>query len=332
MNLKNNDNSDNKNKDLFIRPNNSCLMNHLKKENEKLRKLIISYELKNKKNIYKLNINKKDLFKITKTFFQIIKKPKEINNNKNFNKNIKREYNYKNDFSKKGFELSKNIKSLTNMKRHDIRRIKDINCFDNDYNYIKGKENFYKKYTNTQIYNNKSLKERNSSLSQRNRHLLNINDNKTINSNAMRVKNVIINKNINNYIIKPVHNNLNTNRSHLKVIKKRKINDDSFLSNTAVKTVENRKTINSSCDRNNLFKSSNSKQRQNRIVPKPKNNEKIREIYYQKPIINKITIYNNINNNGFNNTNNYMIQKSQINEKAGKKQNINRFDNYKSKY
>ena len=148
----------------------------------------------------------------------------------------------------------------------------------------------------------------------------------------MRVKNVIINKNINNYIIKPVHNNLNTNRSHLKVIKKRKINDDSFLNNTVVKTVENRKTINSSCDRNNLFKSSNSKQRQNRIVPKPKNNEKIREIYYQKPIINKITIYNNINNNGFNNTNNYMIQKSKINEKAGKKQNINRFDNYKSKY
>ena len=288
MNLKNNDNSDNKNKDLFIRPNNSCLMNHLKKENEKLRKLIISYELKNKKNIYKLNINKKDLFKITKTFFQIIKKPKEINNNKNFNKNITREYNYKNDFSKKGFELSKNIKSLTNMKKHDIRRIKDINCFDNDYNYIKGKENFYKKYNNTQIYNNKSLKERNSSLSQRNRHLLNINDNKT--------------------------------------------NDDSFLNNTVVKTVENRKTINSSCDRNNLFKSSNSKQRQNRIVPKPKNNEKIREIYYQKPIINKITIYNNINNNGFNNTNNYMIQKSKINEKAGKKQNINRFDNYKSKY
>ena len=86
---------------------------------------------------------------------------------------------------------------------------------------------------------------------------LNINDNKTINSNAMRVKNVIINKNINNYIIKPVHNNLNTNRSHLKVIKKRKINDDSFLNNTVVKTVENRKTINSSCDRNNLFKRCN---------------------------------------------------------------------------
>ena len=46
INTKNYENTDNKYKDLFIRPNNTGLMNHLKKENEKLRKLIISYELK----------------------------------------------------------------------------------------------------------------------------------------------------------------------------------------------------------------------------------------------------------------------------------------------
>ena len=47
---KNNESVDSKNSDLLLHPNNNIgLMNHLKKENEKLRKLIISYELKNKK-------------------------------------------------------------------------------------------------------------------------------------------------------------------------------------------------------------------------------------------------------------------------------------------
>ena len=60
-------------------PINTGLMNHLKKENEKLRKLVISYELKNKKNIYKLNESNKDNdFIITKFDFKITKK----NNNK----------------------------------------------------------------------------------------------------------------------------------------------------------------------------------------------------------------------------------------------------------
>ena len=43
-------------------PNNSGLINHLKKENERLRKLVISYEFKNKRynninNIYNTNNN-----------------------------------------------------------------------------------------------------------------------------------------------------------------------------------------------------------------------------------------------------------------------------------
>ena len=38
INNKNNESCDNKYKDLFIRPNNTGLMNHLKKENERLRK------------------------------------------------------------------------------------------------------------------------------------------------------------------------------------------------------------------------------------------------------------------------------------------------------
>ena len=79
INNKNNESCDNKYKDLFIRPNNTGLMNHLKKENERLRKLIISYELKNKKNIYKLDNNKNNFnnFAISKFNFKIIQRVKE---------------------------------------------------------------------------------------------------------------------------------------------------------------------------------------------------------------------------------------------------------------
>ena len=77
---KNNESIDGKNSDLLINPNNNIgLMNHLKKENEKLRKLIISYELKNNRNIYKLKNIKENSnnFRISKFNFKLIKKPKE---------------------------------------------------------------------------------------------------------------------------------------------------------------------------------------------------------------------------------------------------------------
>ena len=325
INIKNNGIDDNKYKDLFIRPNITGLMNHLKKDNEKLRKLLISYELKNKKNIYKLNNNKENDFKITKFNIKIIKK--STKENKNMNKNISRDYNYKYNYSNKSIEISKKFKNIARMKKPEIKRIKDINLFDNDLSYMKEKEGLYQKQNNTQIYNNNTLKERNSSVSQRNRHLLNMNNNNTINSSTMRVKNVIINKNINNYILKPIPNHLSTNRSHSKVIKKRKVYDNSFNNNTLMKTMENRKNINSSLDKNILFINSDSKQKNNQYIKKFKKKENDKEIFYQKPIINKITIYNNINNNGINNNiSHHLKQRMLLNEKSGKKQINNRYD------
>jgi len=279
-------------------PINTGLMNHLKKENEKLRKLVISYELKNKKNKYKLNESNKDNdFIITKFDFKITKK----NNNK---------------------ENKFNLTRIT--KKPEIKKIKDINLFDNDYSYMKGKEDLYKKYASTQVYNNNTAtKEKTNSLSQRNRRIINLGGNNSINSNTMRVKNVIINKNINNYILKPYNNNLSSNRSHSKIIKKRKIYENNFNNslqiekkpNLIMKTIENRKKINSSLDKNNIYNSSNSRQRHTQYIKKEnKKKDNVKEIYYQKPIINKITIYNNINNS----YNNNIKPKLHLNERAAK--------------
>ena len=291
INTKNYENTDNKYKDLFIRPNNTGLMNHLKKENEKLRKLIISYELKLKKNKYKIANDKISEFAISKFNFNIIKNSKEI---KASTKNISKDYKY--NYLNKTVKTAKKSKNITRMKKTEIRKIKDINLFDNDLSYMKTKEDLYKKYINTQAYTNNISQERNNrnnSLAQRNRRLLNINNNHTINSSTMRVKNVIINKNINNYILKPFQNNLSSNRSHSKIIKRRNINDNSSIHNTYAKTIENRKSINSSLEMKKLLKNSVSKQKDSKYNKKNKNKKNIKEIYYQKPIINKITFYTN---------------------------------------
>ena len=291
INTKNYENTDNKYKDLFIRPNNTGLMNHLKKENEKLRKLIISYELKLKKNKYKIANDKISEFAISKFNFNIIKNSQEI---KASTKNISKDYKY--NYLNKTVKTAKKSKNITRMKKTEIRKIKDINLFDNDLSYMKTKEDLYKKYINTQAYTNNISQERNNrnnSLAQRNRRLLNINNNHTINSSTMRVKNVIINKNINNYILKPFQNNLSSNRSHSKIIKRRNINDNSSIHNTYAKTIENRKNINSSLEMKKLLKNSVSKQKDSKYNKKNKNKENIKEIYYQKPIINKITFYTN---------------------------------------
>ena len=315
-----NESIDSKNSDLLIRPNNIGLMNHLKKENEKLRKIIISYELKNKKNIYKLNNSKENSynFQISKFNFKILKKQKE---KKDIIKNVSCSKEYKYNYSNKCIQSATKFKNIIQTKKPEIKKIKDINLFDNDYSYLKRKEDLYKKRTNTHLYNNNTVKERNSSMSQRNRRLLNVSNNNTINSNTMRVKNVIINKSINNYILKPVQN-FSSNRSHSKIIKKRKLNDTSFNNNIYMKTMENRKNANTSLDRSSILKQLNYKQLNTHYIKKNKKKDNTKEIYYQKPIINKITIYNsNINNNS------NMKQKIQLSEKVVKKQLVNRYNN-----
>ena len=138
-------------------------MNHLKKENEKLRRLIISYELKNKKIKYQLDKEKVNDFEISKFSFKITKKPKEIKEKKDINKIISKDYKY--DYSNKTIETSKRNKNIARLKKPEVKKIKDINLFDNDLSFMKAKEDLYKKYNNTQVYNNNTFKERSTLIS-----------------------------------------------------------------------------------------------------------------------------------------------------------------------
>ena len=370
---------DNKNK--FFHPNNSGLINHLKKENERLRKLVISYEFKNKKynninNIYNADNNNNSNFLINKFYFEIIRKKKDlnlketyINNNinntyHNTNKNkreMKINKDYKFNFSNRSIGTIKKIKNNSKIiKKPEIKKIKEINMFDNDYNYIKEKENPLQRYTDFKLYNS-TQKDRTTSLSQRKRKIINAVNN-SMNQNTLRGRNIVKvnNKIINNNNVIERYNNLSSSRSLSKIIKRKKINDYSFNNSIKIekktigvinnlerqlnsikmpnnkikiiKTIENKKNDNSSLEKD-YYNSSTSRQKHIQMIKKKnKNNELKKKVYYQKPIINKITIYNNINNE-YNNNNNSK-QKIQLNEQTGKlifeKKNFykNNFNNY----
>ena len=94
-----------------------------------------------------------------------------------------------------------------------------------------------------------------------------------------------------------------------------------------MKTIENKIKDNSFFDKE-LCCSSTSRSKHPQIIKKNKNKENNKEIYYQKPIINKITIYNNINNG----CNNNIKQRINLTEKgklffAKKRSHNNKHDN-----
>ena len=380
----NNMDNENKYKNLFIRPNNSGLINHLKKENERLRKLIISYEFKNKKynninNIYKVNNIKNSNFLMTKFNFEILRKNNSILNLKDPNinrtnstyqnstktvdkKEIKIIRENKNTFSTKNIETLQKIKNTSKIiKKPEIKKVKDIYLFDNDYNYIKEKENRFLKYNDSKI-NNIEQKLRTNSVSQRKRKIINA----TINSNANAIKsknNININntKIINNNLL-PTYNNMSSSRSLSKIMKRKKVHDNSFnnsikldkksigiinsyerqinlIKNNSnlphiIKTIENRRNDNSSTEKDKYYLSTSRQKHTTKIIKNNnKNTESAKEIFYQKPIINKITIYNNINNgynnNGYNNNIKQTIQKNERNNRIifRKKKSHNKHEN-----
>ena len=359
--LNNNDKNDidSKYKYLNFYQNNNGLISHLKKENERLRKLVVTYEFKNKKynNIYKPNKNN---FITTKFHFEIVKKKNDLGINENKLNNINSNFHiihnskekknmkiinkyYKNSFSGKS---SGNIKKINNLskiiKKHESKKIKDINMFDNDYNYIR--ENRFPKYNDIKVYNN-AQKARISSLSQKRRKMNG--GNVSMNSNTMKAKNVIstsINNRImnNNNILKR-YKDLSTSQSLSKIMSKKKIYNDSFNNslklekkhigvinsikkqkylkknesyhNNIMKTEENKINNNEFLDKD-IYYSSSSRQNNEQIMKKSKNIKEVnKELYYQKPIINKITIFNNINSSGFNNQ---IRQKISVNDKSSK--------------
>ena len=349
---------DNKNK--FFYPNNSGLINHLKKENERLRKLVISYEFKNKRynnitNIYNTN-NNNSTFLINKFHFEILKKRKDsnikenyLNNNNstiyNTNKNKKKEMkmpnkDYKYNCSNRSIGNIRKIKNLSKIiKKPEIKKVKEINMFDNDYNNNKEKDNPLQKYYEFKLYNN-TQKERTNSLSQRKRKIINMVNN-SMNQNTLKGRNIVKvnNKIINNNILER-YKNLSISRSLSKINKKRKIKDYSFNNSIkiekksirvinpfelklnsikiqnnkskAMKTIENKKKDHSSLDKDFYYTAYSRQRHIQMIKKKKKNNELKKKVFYHKPIINKITIYNN---------NNYISNsksKLQLNVQTGK--------------
>ena len=374
----NNDKSDidSKYKYLNFYQNNSGLINLLKKENERLRKLVVTYEFKNKKynNIYKPNRHN---FMTTKFHFEIIKKKNDLSVNENKTNDIYNNFHnvqsskekknmkiinkyYKNSFSGKSLGNIKKINNLSKiMKKHETKKIKDINMFDNDYKYAR--ENRFPKYNDIKVYNN-AQKVRISSLSQKRRKING--GNVSMNSNTMKAKNIIntsINNRIMNNNILQRYKDLSTSQSLTKIMKKKKINNysfnnsiklekkhigvinsikkqiylkknDSYHTNT-VKTEENKINNNEFLDKD-IYYSSSSRINNELMKKKQKSKEANKDLYYQKPIINKITIFNNINNSGFNNQ---IRQKINVNDKSskfifGKKKSYNylhtNFNNY----
>jgi hypothetical protein len=357
---KNNDKSDidSKYKNLNFYQNNIGLISLLKKENERLRKLVVTYEFKNKKynNIYKQNKNN---FMTTKFHFEIIKKKNDlsinenklntINNNSHIvhyskeKKNMKiiNKY-YKNSFSGKSLGNIKKINNLSKMiKKHESKKIKDINMFDNDYKYVR--ENRLPKYNDIKLYNN-AQKARISSLSQKRRKING--GNVSMNSNTMKVKN-IINASVNNRIMNnnnlQRYKDLSTSQSLTKIMSKKKINNFSFNNsiklekkhigvinsikkqiylkkndsyrNNTVKTEENKINNNEFLEKDIYYSSSSRLNNEQMMKKSKKKKEANKDLYYQKPIINKITIFNNINNSGFNNQ---VRQKINVNDKSSK--------------
>ena len=311
-------------------------------------------------NIYNTNNNN---FLISKYYFEILKKKKNLNikqthlinsnntyhnTNKNKDKkdikNINRDYKY--IFSNKSIGSIRKIKNSSKIiKKPEIKKIKEINMFDNDYNYMKEKENKFQKFNEFKIYNN-IQKERTGSSSQRKRKIFNMNmGNNSINTNTLRVKNIVNshnNKIMNNNILQQ-YRNLSVSRSLSKIMKKKKINDYSFNNsiklekktigainpyerqlnliknqsnkNKVMKTIENRRNDNYSLDKEIYYSSTSRQIKHTQIIKRKNKNKEInKDVYYQKPIINKITIYNNINN-GYNN---FHKQKIHLNEHTGK--------------
>jgi hypothetical protein len=249
---------------------------------------------------------------------------------------------YKNSFSGKSLGNIRKINNLSKMiKKHESKKIKDINMFDNDYKYVR--ENRLPKYNDIKLYNN-AQKARISSLSQKRRKING--GNVSMNSNTMKVKN-IINASVNNRIMNnnnlQRYKDLSTSQSLTKIMSKKKINNFSFNNsiklekkhigvinsikkqiylkkndsyrNNTVKTEENKINNNEFLEKDIYYSSSSRLNNEQMMKKSKKKKEANKDLYYQKPIINKITIFNNINNNGFNNQ---IRQKINVNDKSSK--------------
>lgn len=157
-------------KQLSVSLNNTSLINHLKKENERLRKLVVTYEFKTKRfneESKKKNKIKKNLININNHFyFSIINPNTALNTKTNTNSNSTIIVNANNEAYNNSNEKPKTLNNIkTNQNKNSAKEIKDKK-FKKDSKIIK--ENIPKPNANmninnyTQINNNKKKKNNNN--------------------------------------------------------------------------------------------------------------------------------------------------------------------------
>ena len=278
--------------------------------------------LKKKKNLnlYEtyLNTNNNSIFYNNNKY-----KEKEKIDKKSFNRNFK--YNL-------SFKSIGNLRKLKNLqknnKKPESKKVKDINILDNENNIF-----FKEKKDKTQIKEfkvcdiNIKNKERTNSFTQKRRKFDNSNN------KIKKYKNILTsnNKLLNIFSILKKYKDLSSSQSHSKLLNKkfdnsfnssiksdkkligtmnsnehRKLQKKSwhkndFSKNHALKTLDSKKNEEISFEKD-ICNTSNSKQKYKQIIKRNESrNNYNKDIFYQKPIINKITIFNNISNNNINN-------------------------------
>ena len=305
------------------------MINKLQKENDKLKKTNIVYELKLKK--YRNLLSKKKFQKLSiKNFnFSIIKAPKKnVSYREKKNQyNIINKMNYKdiksiipnnNSFSLKNLDILKNLKNFSLKRRkYIIKNIKKTNTtektneFLTDRTYtIFDRPSFeYKKDSNSLSYREMLYKNHTINTKSKKDKIL-ANTNKNIRPNVLRVYQHLTKNQKHLYKMKNSYDESLINsvkKEKTKVREKKKklifnmVNNNSII-HKVMKNEETNKKESSSSQK----KISQTQSNQNKFLKTIKSN-KIKgtktninhPIHAQKPIINKITIYNNINN-GYN--------------------------------
>ena len=299
-NIDNDNNNNNKNKNLFFQPINSGLINHLKKENERLRKLVVSYEFKIKRyNNKDFNKNNNSLYNFNNKFnnlsessfsFKIIQKKinlnsANINNNTyistfhNTNKNKDKmeikinNRDYKLNFSNKSIGTIRKFSNYTKMiKNSEIKKLKTMNMLDNGYNNTLNKDK--KRYKDIKISNNN---EKQKSLSQKKAKNYNTSNN-TTNQNIIRYKKIFNSKKNNKKknILKK-NRDLTTCRSQSKMIRRY---DNSF--NNSIKSDKRFIGIMNSYEHMQIHKNKNKQY----LGLKTFENKKNEDISFDKDIFN----------------------------------------------
>ena len=189
-------------KQLSVTLNNTSLINHLKKENERLRKLVVTYEFKNKRFYEEKKIKfKQNLININNQFyFSIINTP--INTNTNTNTNVNTNVNT-NENTNANTNVNSNSMILINNNEetnnnNSTEKIKNENEIINN----KNSDNSYK--NNIDIENKNRTCDRESKIYKLIKDINNytlVNSNKNIDNNKLKE-----NINTGNYI-KIVDNN-----------------------------------------------------------------------------------------------------------------------------